>query len=254
MQLQVRDSVQRRFAEFHRLYVRDFTRDLPLYAELAAKQSGPVLEVGCATGRVIRHLASLGHRCLGIDTRREMLELARRELDPFEERARVADFDLRSRPLPERFGVALVTLFFFNSMIEVEEQRRFLRHLMRALEGDAVVALDLYCPLAVVRPGSEESSREIRRMAEGRELWVRDQREMLTPLLERRVQQFRIEPGAEGEVVTHRRYLVPHAAATLLEEAGFQDVRCVRDYDLSTAAPVDPAAAADGPFLLLAHR
>jgi SAM-dependent methyltransferase len=254
MQLQMRESIGKRFAEFHRLYVRDFTRDLALYSELAAKQGGTVLEVGCATGRVIRRIASLGHSCLGIDTRREMLEVARRELEGLEDRARVADHDLRSRPLPERFDLALVTLFYFNGLIEVEEQRRFLRHLLRALESDGMLAIDFYTPLAVARPDELEISKEIRRTCEGQELFVRDRREMLTPLLERRVQQFKIEPGPEGEMVTHRRYLPPPYAASLIEEAGFEEVRWVQDYDLSTAGPLTRETRPEGPFVLLARR
>jgi hypothetical protein len=51
-------------------------------------------------------------------------------------------------------------------------------------------------------------------------------------------------------MVTHRRYVPPEHAAALLTEAGFEDVVCVRDYDLAGATPVG-GDAPRGPFMLI---
>lgn len=246
-----RNEVERRFAEFYELYVDDFRQDLPIYLELAGKHSGPVLEVGCKTGRVAEQLARAGHEVMAIDTGRPMLEHAIERLRPFLDRVRVADFDLRAQPLPERFPVALVTLFAYNGLIDVEEQRLFLRHLRQSMSRDGAVALDLFCPLALVRPEQAGEWRDLERVVGGSRLQVRDLREMLTPLLERRAQRFRIDDGPELEIVTHRRYLTPRHASLLLQEAGFDNIRWVRDYDLSTAEPVPEDAIPSGPFMML---
>lgn len=251
--MQELNSIHRRFAEFYRLYVQDFRRDIPLYLELAAKHGGPVLEVGCRTGRVAAHLGAAGWEVLGVDRVRPMLEVAVDQLRPWRDRVRVADFDLRRNPLPERFPVAFVTLFSFNDLIDVEEQRLFLRHLRQSMTSPGVVVLDLFCPLALVRPAEEAHWRELVRISSGRQITVRDKREMLTPLLERRVQDFRVEGGPEGVFTSHRRYLPPLQGAKLLGEAGFGRVNLVQNYDLSTAQSVGPQARPGGPFILLAE-
>jgi SAM-dependent methyltransferase len=243
-------STERKFAEFYNLYTSEFKHDVAVYLHLAGKFEGPILEIGCATGRVIGYLAAAGYRVHGIDTSRPMLEIARRRLLPLEARASIADFDLRAGPLSERFGVAIAPLFAFNALIDIEEQRLFLRHLVRSLEPGAVLALDLFCPASMVRGGGVQH-KEIEYRVAGRELRVRDRREMLTPLLERRTQTFRIDGGPETEVVTHRRYVPPFQIAGLLEESGFENLRWVRGYDLSTAEPVPEAAAPTGPFMII---
>jgi SAM-dependent methyltransferase len=243
-------STERKFAEFYNLYTAEFKHDVAVYLDLAGKYEGPILEIGCATGRVIGHLAAAGYRVHGIDTTRPMLEIARRRLEPLAPRASLADFDLRSGPLPERFGVALATLFSFNSLIDIEEQRLFLRHLVRSLEPGALLALDLFCPVSMVR-GASGQIKEIEHTVAGRSLRVRDRREMLTPLLERRTQVFRIDGGPETELVTHRRYVPPGYVASLLEESGFENLRWIQGYDLSTAAPVPASAVPSAPFMVI---
>jgi SAM-dependent methyltransferase len=243
-------STERKFAEFYNLYTAEFKHDVAVYLDLAAKFEGPVLEIGCATGRVIGHLAAAGYRVHGIDTSRPMLEMARRRLEPLQPRASIADFDLRSGPLSERFGVALAPLFAFNSLIDIEEQRLFLRHLVRSLEPGAVLAMDLFCPVSMVRGGASQT-KEIEYGVGGRQLRVRDRREMLTPLLERRTQGFRIDGGPETEVVTHRRYVPPGYVAGLLEESGFENVHWIQGYDVSTASAVPPSASPSGPFMII---
>ncbi len=113
--------------------------------------------------------------------------------------------------------------------------------------------MDLFCPLALVRPDEAAECRCIERVVGGQQLQVRDQRRMLTPLLERRTQEFRVQGGSSGEHTTHRRYITPQQASHLLCEAGFESVSWLREYDLSTAAPVDADARPSGPFMMVAE-
>jgi SAM-dependent methyltransferase len=45
-----------------------YDADLTLWEELTAAADGPVLELGCGTGRVARHLARRGHTVVGLDS------------------------------------------------------------------------------------------------------------------------------------------------------------------------------------------
>ena len=245
---------ERKFAEFYAVFAADFSRDLPIYLELAAKHEGPVLEVGCRTGRVASHLGAAGHRVCAVDTSRQMLEVARRKLDPWMDRVRISQFDLRQSAIYESFHAVFATHYTFNSLIEVQEQRLFLRHVTRSMRSGGVLVVDFFCPLSLVQPHEVGEWRVIERTSDGAALRVRDRREMLTPLLERRTQVFRIGDGEENKIVTHRRYLTPQLASGLLSEAGVQNVRWVQDYDLSSARPVEAADRPTGPFMLIGDR
>ncbi len=247
-------AVERRFAEFYSTFAADFSLDLPVYTELAAKYPGPVLEVGCRTGRVSAHLASTGHEVCAVDTSRPMLEIARGRLARWGNRVRLADFDLRQGALFDGFHVVLATLYAFNSLIEIEEQRLFLRHVARSMGSPGILAIDLFCPLSIVRPESVGHWNTIERRCGEINLCTRVKREMLTPLLERRTQAFRLDGGPESELETYRRYVPPQQAASLLQEAGFEGVRWVQNYDLSSARPVEAGDRPTGPFIILGER
>lgn len=57
-----------------------YAADLKLWEELAQEAEGPVLDLGCGTGRVALHLARRGHRVVGLDIDAALLAA-------FEERA-----------------------------------------------------------------------------------------------------------------------------------------------------------------------
>jgi SAM-dependent methyltransferase len=252
--MQSRLSVERQYAEFHALFAADFRKDLPLYLELAAKYPGPVLEVGCGTGRVLAKLGEAGYEALGVDVSRPMLEVARRRLEPWADRVRLADFDFRNSALFEKFDVVLATLYAFNGLIDVEEQRLFLRHVTRCMRSPGVIALDCFCPLPMVKPETNGQWREIERTVRGHVLRVRDKREMLTPLLEKRTQVFSIDGGPPAEHVSHRRYVPAQQAEQLLAEAGFENVRTIYEYDLGSARPMGEGERPTGPYQLVAER
>ncbi len=249
-----RRTVERRFAEFYSTFAADFSLDIPVYTELAAKYPGPVLEVGCRTGRVSARLASAGHEVCAVDTSRPMLEIARARLARWGDRVRLADFDLRQGALFDGFHVVLATLYTFNALIEIEEQRLFLRHVARSMGSPGILAIDLFCPLSIVRPESVGQWSTIERRCGEIDLCCRVKRDMLTPLLERRIQAFSVDQGEESELETYRRYVPPQQAASLLCEAGFESVRWVQNYDLSSARPVEPGDRPTGPFIIVGER
>jgi len=59
---------------WHDVECASYAADLELWEELtAAAGGGPVLDVGCGTGRVALHLAALGHEVVGIDADPELV-------------------------------------------------------------------------------------------------------------------------------------------------------------------------------------
>lgn len=54
-------------AAWHDVECGSYTADFALWRELARERGGPVLDVGCGTGRVALELAAGGHEVVGID-------------------------------------------------------------------------------------------------------------------------------------------------------------------------------------------
>jgi SAM-dependent methyltransferase len=50
-----------------------YSGDLALWEDLAAEVDGPILDLGCGTGRVALHLARRGHATIGLDVEPELI-------------------------------------------------------------------------------------------------------------------------------------------------------------------------------------
>lgn len=58
---------------WHDVECGGYEADLPLWEELAAAAGGPVLDLGCGTGRVALHLAEHGYEMTGLDREPEFI-------------------------------------------------------------------------------------------------------------------------------------------------------------------------------------
>lgn len=86
--------------------------DIAFVEELAQEAHGPVLELGCGTGRLLLPLARLGHQVVGIDASESMLAIARAKLagesDTVRARASLRQSDISDVDLEDRFGLAII--------------------------------------------------------------------------------------------------------------------------------------------------
>ena len=83
-------------------------RDVAFWQRLAAAQDGPVLELGCGTGRIALPVVEGGARLVGIDRSAPMLARARQRLRRarLDRRALLVRGDIRELP----FHVRLTTM------------------------------------------------------------------------------------------------------------------------------------------------
>jgi SAM-dependent methyltransferase len=139
------------FAEFYDHVVPYRSRpDVEFYVSEARAAGGPVLEVGCGTGRILLPMARAGAHVVGLDVARPMLAVLRQNLEtePAEvrDRVRVVEGDMRDFDLGERFPLVVLPFRAFQHMLTPEDQRRALRRLRAHLHDAGRLVLDLFNP------------------------------------------------------------------------------------------------------------
>jgi SAM-dependent methyltransferase len=131
---------------WHDVECASYAADLPLWRDLAEEQGGPVLDLGCGTGRVTLDLAERGHRVVGLDSDPDLVrELAGRARDRgLKVDALVAD--VRSFDLGRRFALAIAPMQVVQLLGGEEGRRRMLSCVHRHLTEGGLLAVALADP------------------------------------------------------------------------------------------------------------
>jgi SAM-dependent methyltransferase len=124
--------------------------DLGFYVAAARASGGPVLEVGCGTGRVLIPTARAGVEIVGIDRSPGMLKVCRQRIaaEPDEVRSRVElrQADMRAFRIVRRFRLATIPFRPFQHLTTVEDQLACLTSIRRHLAADGRLIFDLFNP------------------------------------------------------------------------------------------------------------
>jgi SAM-dependent methyltransferase len=146
MQLDVDDYD--RFARFYDLFYAGRSDDLAMYQDFALAADGPILELGCGSGRVTVPLARAGYTVTGLDISEAMLARARAavEAEELTDRVTLVAGDLRDFDLAGRFSLAIIPINTFMHCFDTEQQLGCLRCVRRHLRSGGRLVVDLYQP------------------------------------------------------------------------------------------------------------
>ena len=212
-------------------------RDVKFWQRLAAAQEGPVLELGCGTGRITVPVARAGAQVVGIDRSAEMLARGRTRL----RRARLQDRtllvrgDIRSLPFRSRPGFRLVMAPYgiLQSLTRERDLQETLASVHRVLPRRGLFGIDLVPDLprwseyqgrksfaGTLGPNTHLTLVESVRQDRRRRLTIFDHEYIERRGRERRVHKFSL---------TFRTLSVPQMSARL-EAAGFTVDAVLGDY------------------------
>jgi SAM-dependent methyltransferase len=111
-------------------------QDLEFYARLAHVTGGPILELGCGTGRLTRPLAAIGYEVVGVDRDPQMLEWSA-------PRVEVVEADMRDFDVAARFPLVIVPYNTLQLLPTVADQQACFASMARHLLPDGVVGLEV---------------------------------------------------------------------------------------------------------------
>lgn len=140
------DDPYARIADLYEAEHRGWTEDLDLYRALAARAGGPVLELGCGSGRVAIALAEAGHEVHAIDTSEAMLAIARMNLGGRQLRATFSLGDMRRLGRRRAFGLAFCALDGLLHLQSASDLRATFVATHDALRPGGLLAFDIVNP------------------------------------------------------------------------------------------------------------
>lgn len=138
-----------------------YTGDLALWEELAAEVEGPILDIGCGTGRVALHLARRGHSTVGLDADPELIAALAERAEGLPLRAIVGD--ARSFELEGAVALALAPMQLVQLLADSAERVECLRCIASQLRPGGRIALSIVerLPAAAEGPPPLPDVREV---------------------------------------------------------------------------------------------
>jgi SAM-dependent methyltransferase len=137
---------------WHDVECGSYDVDLPLWRELAEERGGPVLDLGCGTGRVALDLAARGHDVTALDVDADLVaELGRRARDR-DLRVTTVVADARSFELDRSYPLAIAPMQVAQ-LLGPEGMSAMLERVHAALAPGGLLAVALADPFEAVPPG-----------------------------------------------------------------------------------------------------
>ncbi len=211
--------------------MRDPSGDIAFYRGLAEAAGGPVLELGCGTGRTLLPIAARGIACVGVDASPAMLAALRAKQPPPNlelVEGRMESFDLGGR----RFPLVTCPFHAFQHLLEVPSQLAVLANVRRHLAPAGAFAFDVFDPrLSVLAAPSTDERLDVTFRLDGVETrrFSRTRTDRAAQILD---VIFRFEPPqSEGSTTVRLRWFYRYELEHLLARAGFTDVTIAGGFD-----------------------
>jgi SAM-dependent methyltransferase len=228
-------------------------RDLAFWERVTGAVDGPVLELGCGTGRVAVPLAKSGAHVVGIDRSASMLARARKRvrLGRLQRRLRLVRGDIRHLPFPAAsFHAVIAPYGILQSLLRERDLAATLHAVHGVLPRGGVFGLELVADLPEWREYSRRIS--LRGTKDGRPLAlvesVRQDRARHLTLFDQEFVEGRGRSAVRRRFTLAFRTLSVPQMKRRLEKAGFEVTSLLGDYQ---GGPWDQRAEV---WIILARR
>lgn len=213
-------------------------RDVPFWQRLASQARGPVMELGCGTGRVSIPLARAGIDLVGVDRSGPMLERARQRITKSPNRQlakslRLVRCDIRQLPFEgQTFPIVIAPYGILQSLIRPRDLTATLASVARVIAPGGTFGIDL---VPDVPKWSEYSNRvQLRGKAGGAQLTLIESvrqhpKRRLTTFEQKYVERRGGRTSEHRFDLTFRTLSVPQMSRQL-ERAGFSVDAVLGDY------------------------
>lgn len=218
--------------------------DVEFFVQAARESGGPVLEVGCGTGRILIPTAQAGIEITGLDLSSSMLEVCkgRLEQEPDEVRARVqlVQADMRDFDLQANFQLATLPFRPFQHLTSTDDQLACLRTIHRHLLPGGKLILDLFNPSLeslLEETGHEMGEEPEFSTPDGRRVIRRHrivERDLYDQINQVELIYYVTHPDGREERLVHAfpmKYLFRYEAEHLLARCGFETEHLYAGYD-----------------------
>lgn len=155
--------------------------DIEFYKSWARRMKGPVLEIGCGTGRILLEIAKTGIKIVGLDLSKAMLRIldSKRLSLPVEIRNLVSlvNADMTEFNLRREFPLIIIPFRAWQVILTPENQRRSLLAIRQHLTDEGRLIIDIFDPrLDFCLPGKRDMSsldRKIKHPKSGNDILTR---------------------------------------------------------------------------------
>jgi SAM-dependent methyltransferase len=222
--------------------------DISFYVRTADESGGPVLELGCGSGRVLLPIARSGIDIVGLDISPHMLAVCRDKLTSesveVQSRVQLIEGDMKNFELSGKFRLITTPFRSFQHLITIEDQIACLRCIHRHLAKDGRLILDLFDPsleiLTSKNLGEEFGDEPEFTMPDDRRVLRRARnttRDLPNQVIDAELIYYVTHPDGRRERLVHSfpmRYLFRYEAQHLLCRCGFEIENTYADFDKSS--------------------
>lgn len=135
-----------RRAAWHDVECASYDADLPVWRALADERGGPVLDVGCGTGRVALDLAARGHQVVAVDADPELVAVLAERARERSLAIRTGTADARTLDLGSRHPLAILPMQVVQLLGGPPGRTAMLAALRSHLEPGGLLAIALADP------------------------------------------------------------------------------------------------------------
>jgi SAM-dependent methyltransferase len=228
--------------------------DVGFFVEMARQAHGPVLELGCGTGRILIPTARAGVEITGLDSSSKMLDMCRQKLDGESEetqsKVKLVKADMRRFDLRNPFHLVTVPFRPFQHLLTVRDQVACLRSIHLHLMESGKLVLDVFNP-SLARLADQKYLQEFEAepeftMPDGRKVARRHrqlQRDYINQIIDVEFSYRVTYPDGRQEELCQAarlRYLFRFEVEHLLARCGFEIEHLYSDYNKSPYEGGDP--------------